>query len=183
MASQPGTQTDSPDAVRLDSWKQIAAYLNRDPRTVQRWESEEGLPVHRQLHSRQGSVYAFTAELDAWWKSRTRHPETDPSGPQSPAANLPAAEPNGSADMPPQAIAPWRRLTPWLVVAGVIAMASSLAFALKVRRAHGQPVGVNPAAYEAYQRGREAWNQRTPSGYGYAMEYFNQAIKLDPSYA
>jgi hypothetical protein len=32
---------------RLDSWKEIAAYLGRSIRTVQRWEREEGLPVHR----------------------------------------------------------------------------------------------------------------------------------------
>ncbi len=32
---------------RLDSWKEIAAYLKRGARTVQRWEREEGLPVHR----------------------------------------------------------------------------------------------------------------------------------------
>ena len=34
----------------LDSWKEIAAYLRRDIRTVQRWEKQEGLPVHRPAH-------------------------------------------------------------------------------------------------------------------------------------
>ena len=51
---------------RLDSWKEVAAYLGRDVRTVQRWEQAEGLPVHRHIHNQQGTVYAFTAELDAW---------------------------------------------------------------------------------------------------------------------
>ena len=37
---------------RLDSWKEIAAYLNRSVRTVTRWEREESLPVHRHLHSK-----------------------------------------------------------------------------------------------------------------------------------
>jgi TolB-like protein/thioredoxin-like negative regulator of GroEL len=55
---------------RLDSWKEIAGYLNRGARTVQRWEREAGLPVHRLQHERLGSVYAWRAELDAWWKSR-----------------------------------------------------------------------------------------------------------------
>jgi DNA-binding transcriptional regulator YiaG len=32
---------------RLDSWKEIARYLNRDVRTVQRWEETDGLPVYR----------------------------------------------------------------------------------------------------------------------------------------
>jgi len=53
-------------ADRLDSWKQIAAYLKRGVRTVRRWERDEGLPVHRQIHRVLGSVYAFRSEIDAW---------------------------------------------------------------------------------------------------------------------
>lgn len=34
----------------LDSWKEIATYLDKAVRTVQRWEKQEGLPVHRQSH-------------------------------------------------------------------------------------------------------------------------------------
>ncbi len=63
---KPGPTT----ADRLDSWKEIAAYLKRGTRTVQRWETEEGLPIHRLQHDKLGSVYAFRAELDAWWASR-----------------------------------------------------------------------------------------------------------------
>src|SRR4051795_10640609 len=55
-----------PPDDRLDSWKEIAVYLNRDVTTVQRWEKREGMPVHRHLHDRMGSVYASRAELDAW---------------------------------------------------------------------------------------------------------------------
>jgi adenylate cyclase len=55
---------------RLVSWKEIAAYLNRGARTVQRWEREEGLPVHRLRHDKLGSVYAYKSELDAWWDGR-----------------------------------------------------------------------------------------------------------------
>src|SRR5580704_19772956 len=63
----------SPAEDRLDSWKEIAAYLNRDVTTVQRWEKREGMPVHRQLHDKMGSVYAFRSELDAWMQSRSEH--------------------------------------------------------------------------------------------------------------
>ncbi len=54
---------------RLDSWKEIAAYLGRGTRTVQRWEREHGLPVHRLRlpGHKQGSVFAYKRELDAWW--------------------------------------------------------------------------------------------------------------------
>ena len=60
---------------RLESWKEIAAYLKREVRTVQRWEKEEGLPVHRHQHKKQGTVYADKAELDAWLEQR--QPELD----------------------------------------------------------------------------------------------------------
>lgn len=56
---------------RLDSWKEIAEYLDRDVTTVQRWEKREGMPVHRHLHDRMGSVYAYRADLDAWTRSRS----------------------------------------------------------------------------------------------------------------
>jgi Tol biopolymer transport system component len=55
---------------RLDSWKEIAAFLGRGVRTVQRWEREEGLPVHRLAHAKRGTVYAERTELTAWWDSR-----------------------------------------------------------------------------------------------------------------
>src|ERR1700761_8327025 len=66
-------ESESPKPIddRLNSWKEIAVYLKRDVTTVQRWERREGMPVHRHLHDRQGSVYAFRPELDDWVRSRT----------------------------------------------------------------------------------------------------------------
>ena len=55
---------------RLDSWKEIAAYLGRDVRTVQRWERTDDLPVRRLQHAKLASVYAYTNELEAWRESR-----------------------------------------------------------------------------------------------------------------
>ncbi len=57
---------------RLDSWKEIAVYLHRSERSVRRWEKEERLPVHRHMHSKSGSVYAYREELDRWWISHDR---------------------------------------------------------------------------------------------------------------
>lgn len=54
------------DRKQLESWKAIANYLHRSVRTVRRWEVDEGLPVHRHLHSSGSSIYAYCAELDAW---------------------------------------------------------------------------------------------------------------------
>src|SRR5580765_8048575 len=74
----PGTlPAVKPADERLDSWKEIAAYLKRDVTTVQRWEKREGMPVHRHLHDRMGSVYAFRAELDDWARSRNLRPTPD----------------------------------------------------------------------------------------------------------
>ncbi len=68
-----------PPEDRLDSWKEIATYLNRDVTTVQRWERREGMPVHRHQHDRMGSVYAFRADLDAW--ARSRNPRAEQEAP------------------------------------------------------------------------------------------------------
>ena len=51
---------------RFDSWKQIAAYLNRNLRTVRRWEQERGLPVHRVPGGEHGGVFAYRGEIDDW---------------------------------------------------------------------------------------------------------------------
>src|SRR6202521_5045007 len=56
----------------LESWKQIAAYLNRSERTVRRWESSEGLPVHRHGHQKQDTVFAHVDEINRWVGRRTR---------------------------------------------------------------------------------------------------------------
>ncbi len=58
--------TNYPQEQPLESWKEIAAYLKRDVRTVIRWEKSEGLPVHRQMHQARSSVYAYPSKLDAW---------------------------------------------------------------------------------------------------------------------
>src|SRR6516164_6357821 len=81
---------------RLDSWKEISAYLKRSVRTVHRWESEEGLPVHRHLHQSSGTVYAFKSELDAWWASRkveleaTAAESVEESSPAAPSQSRPS---------------------------------------------------------------------------------------------
>src|SRR6516162_1395242 len=101
MPGNGSALTPLPEASdrRLGSWKEIATYLGRGVRSVQRWEREEGLPVHRLSHLKRGSVYAYKNELDEWWASRagslasmegedaetTRKPEPDP---RSPTARL-----------------------------------------------------------------------------------------------
>ena len=67
----PGVNAGNRPDDRLESWKRIAAYLERDVRTLRRWEKNFGLPIHRQMHDRQATVYAYRSELDAWRAART----------------------------------------------------------------------------------------------------------------
>src|SRR5438874_4129386 len=97
MVRRTRAMSDSSTRETLESWKQIAAHLNRSERTVRRWESCEGLPVHRHGHQRQDTVFARVDEIDRWMSRRTRRarPEGASSGSQDAAAqaaqNRPAA--------------------------------------------------------------------------------------------
>jgi TolB-like protein/Tfp pilus assembly protein PilF len=83
---QPSSLPESSSNERLDSWKEIAAYLKRDERTVRRWEGE-GLPVHRHMHKKQASIYAHKAEIDVWWKNgRLRLESPEPARASKPLA-------------------------------------------------------------------------------------------------
>jgi Tol biopolymer transport system component len=95
LRTQPPEQ---PLEDRLDSWKEIAAHLSRDVTTVQRWEKREGMPVHRHLHDRMGSVYASRAELDAW--SRSRNLRATPGNGNSVPTPNPVAPPPRPATSP-----------------------------------------------------------------------------------
>jgi hypothetical protein len=70
---QPRSQSlalhEGPEQL-LEAWKDIAAYMRRDVRTVQRWEKLLWLPIHRLQDSRSGSVFAYKRELDAWRETR-----------------------------------------------------------------------------------------------------------------
>jgi Tol biopolymer transport system component len=97
MDEPPSNDSPAPPPAvgRLDSWKEIAAYLNRDVTTVQRWEKREGMPVHRHLHDKAGSVFAFRSELDAWAYGRNvRALQASATAVQPPPASPPAPIPS-----------------------------------------------------------------------------------------
>jgi hypothetical protein len=50
----------------LNGWKEIADYLGKGVRTVQRYERQLGLPIRRPAGKPMGSVIATKAELSAW---------------------------------------------------------------------------------------------------------------------
>jgi hypothetical protein len=139
------TARDASD--RLESWKEIAAYLKREVRTVQRWEKKEGLPVHRHQHDERASVYAYKSELDAWWNNDHSRLETDQEreevAGQETAEPLPAlkngneqlAAPEGNA----ATIRYWPHWWVWVLVVVVAAVASAVTiYVLESRRSHQQ---------------------------------------------
>jgi len=67
---KPQAPSEHPPEDCLDSWKEIADYLGRQVRTVQRWEKSEGMPVDRHFHGKAGTVKAYKSEIDAWLQQR-----------------------------------------------------------------------------------------------------------------
>ena len=61
----------SEQSTVLSSWKDIARYVGKGVRTVQRWEHELGLPVRRPNGvSQKSSVVLYRADLDLWLETR-----------------------------------------------------------------------------------------------------------------
>jgi len=125
-----GPEGSPPSGKKLDSWGEIASYLGREVRTVQRWEQTEDLPVHRHEHKKKSTVYAYAGELDAWIKQRQPKddPEADAAFVPEPDADLPFDKENGDATLanvtpaPPSENETPNRLTRvgrWLGVAAI----------------------------------------------------------------
>ena len=116
---------------RLESWGEIASYLRREIRTVQRWEDKLGLPIHRLPVGKISSVYAYPSELDRWYHEREPGPDKDGDLSDDPSSSgilrpngLPirAPSPNGVTDSGTQSNsgvqlqkAFYRRRAAWLV--------------------------------------------------------------------
>lgn len=138
---EPSSEIESaspPSDKRLDSWKEIAAYLNRDVTTVQRWEKREGMPVHRHQHDKRGSVYALAGELNAWAKNRSLQTgETDPVPGPAPPAAAGAASPGAM---------PWMRLALALAVIVVLGLATASWLVRRPRPIASQPPRIHSVA-------------------------------------
>jgi WD40-like Beta Propeller Repeat len=95
------------------SWKESAAFLGRGVRTVQRWEEVEGLPVHRHVHGRGGTVFAYKSELQGWAARRESSPQL---------AAVPALVEASSANAAPKTatIVAAKRRIPWLISVGLV---------------------------------------------------------------
>lgn len=74
-------------------------------------------------------------------------------------------------------------------VNGILDLQDSIAFAIAPKLAveSNAAFAKNPTndsqAYEKYLQGRFFWNQRTPSSYEKAIQYYESAISIDPNFA
>jgi TolB-like protein/Tfp pilus assembly protein PilF len=254
----------------LLSWKEIAVYLRRDVRTVQRWEKTEGLPVRRHRDRELETVYALKAELDSWREGRQPSRTSEASSPAAAKSRrrlavLPFSNMSGDPEqeyfsdgLTEEMIAKLGRLHPerlgvlarttmmkykgttksigeidgeldvdyllegsvrrddqrvritaqlikvsdqthlWAesydrtledILAVQIEVAEKIARSLTVELLPDEHAVLarsstaNPAAHDAYLRGRYFWNKRTELSFSKAIESFQQAVALDPGYA
>jgi TolB-like protein/Tfp pilus assembly protein PilF len=158
-----GEQVSTEKGKRLDSWKSIAEYLQRDTRSVQRWEKERGLPVHRVPGEKGGTVFAYPEELDNWLRGHPRNGDSsEPSeGPsirtvqvssdradirrraaavRSVAASLPAAEveAEGEVRAPKSAFVEWRSRKLFLTAVSAVLVLACVVYVVR-RFSHPQP--------------------------------------------
>ena len=148
----------------MESWKEVALYLNRSVRTVRRWEEKESLPVHRQQHNKRGSVYAYRWELDEWRESRRLLMEVEP------ADNKPAA-------------AVFSRRLWWVMGLALLAAASAGGYwMLRRTPSANAEYTPSPEAYRAFTRahfGENAGRTQVQAG----IKNYQEAIRLDPRFA
>ncbi len=173
---------DSQD--RLDGWKDIAAYLGRNERTVRRWEEREGLPVHRHAHDKRSSVYAYRLELERWRSSRA--PESE----EGKEPSVEAATPGNESLQ--QSIASTStskvRLTGIFIAVLIIAALGAWLNGRPGRRA--LPAEQNrlgdaahrpsPEAMVSYQTGLYEFNR---GAFQSALSFAREAVRLDPALA
>ena len=135
---------------RLNGWKEIAAYLGKGSRTVQRWEKLYGLPVHRIGREGGEIVFAFRDEIERWASASRERAANADLAPGIREAEPAALEVPVVETLPPP---PVRRR---LVVPGLLLLAAG---ATLVAWAHLRPQGPTPTR-EAAPAGWRIENER-----------------------
>ncbi|MDQ7248676.1 TPR end-of-group domain-containing protein [Dongia sedimenti] len=162
---------------RLNGWKEIGAFFQKNERTVKRWE-QRGLPVHRLPGGANTAVFAYADELESWLNGSRGLPQPEISEPAEPA------------QQPRQKLRLERRGR--YLVAAMVAIVLASVLGGGAFHLFRQPA--NPAARVAahqlpaeaaqlYLSGLYHWNTRTADGLKQAQDEFRRAIEIDPDYA
>ncbi len=147
---------------RLVGWKRISNHLGCSERTARRWERNEKLPIHRQQHNTQSTVFAHSSELDSWLTSRS---------------------PGGTAEADLAKPKLQRRVMAFLII-----VALGLVVAVGIRGFMPNAVqasagSADPIAVDLYERGRALWLQRGEEPNTRAIKLLEEAVERDADYA
>jgi len=162
--------------ARLDGWKSIAAYFDRDRTTVIRWARERALPVHRLPGGKTATVYALREELDRW------------AGPARPEEAQPAVTPMEEA-APRQDTSPSRRWMSSMAVVLVLGLTSALVVAPGTHEARsgsapstlGLPA--DPLVARDFLAARDLTASRDALGLEEAIALLENVVEAAPGYA
>jgi tetratricopeptide (TPR) repeat protein len=196
----------SPTPTRLNSWKEIAAFFDKDVRTLRRWEVERKMPVHRVPGGPRSGVYAYVNELERWLRSdeeATQEHQTKEQPETQLTETTVHREPQGSypVDHPqpesvivasPSKSTLWKSRRPKFA----LGLAICLAIVWLVRASVHSPrqpksssssgaglTGRSAEVQDLYLRGRYFLNLRTEQGIKQALELFSTAAEQDPHFA
>lgn len=171
--------TEIPGGDRLDSRKEIAAYLRRNERTVSRWE-KRGLPIYRVQGAQRQAVFAYKHELDAWLKQGKDTDEKKAPEEKDEAPALTTEQPPAVEAPIPLARGFWRKY--FVIAALAIGTILAVIFGLTVRpRTSPAPrmarIGFTASAIQAFDdAGHLMWT------YGFSgtidPDYLNNAKRL-----
>jgi tetratricopeptide (TPR) repeat protein len=196
--------TDPSGGRRLDSWKEIAAFFQRDTRTVRRWEQTRHLPVHR-VPGRRGYVFAYVEEMNQWLRSADAQaaeeetsvelPDAEEMNEAEPEVGMAPSVPMAQHVVPAQAAAPAlplqrtspRSKLPFAVVAAalLLVIVAVIAEAKRMQRQRESVSGSLVSASDLSEsakytlRGRYYWDRRTEGGLQEALDAFTQAVVHD----
>ncbi len=157
---------------RLETWKEIAAFLRCDERTVKRWEVDRGLPIHRLPGGGRSRVFAEVDELEAWRRSTLNEARSEPPPVLAAAAVVIPSASSAAAKSPRRVGALAAMAVGVAIIAAVVALAWP-------RLGHTPPL----KAQALYVAGMNDWAARSPASLDRAFNAFNAAIALDPNYA
>ncbi len=155
MSASP-SQRPKARKTRLTTWKEVGAFFGKSERTVKRWETERGLPVHRLPGEARSVIYAEVSELEIWLQ--------------------------GAGDDPAETMPRLARPV-WPYAALATAVIIAIAAIVMLPRLLDDARPVPPEARALYLKGMADWQARTPESLNRAVDEFNGAIRVAPDYA